>query len=386
MIDPHGGALVEGRVGSEERRELLHYARSLKKLVVDARVAADLTLIATGAYSPLAGFMLREDYNEVVNNLHLANGLPWPIPITLPVRREEAAQLTWCEDVALVNAAGEYLSLIHVEDIYPYDKNREADRVYRTREDGHPGVRRLYEQGEVLLGGKITDLAEDRPHDLFSRHYLTPQASRRAFAARGWQSVVAFQTRNPIHRSHEYIQKCALELVDGLFLHPLVGETKSDDIPAEVRLRCYEALLENYYPRNRTVLSVFPAAMRYAGPREAVFHALVRKNYGATHFIVGRDHAGVGHYYGPYDAQRIFTEFDEEAIGIKPLFFDHTFYCRDCGQVASEKTCNHEPDARLQLSGTKVRELLRAGQPLPEEFTRPEISRILVEAFRQEVS
>jgi sulfate adenylyltransferase len=365
-----------------ERKEAIEYARSLKKFVVNARIASDLELIATGAYSPLEGFLRREDYIGVIRDMHLANGLPWTIPITLPVDKHEACSLTLGEDIALVNDQGEQLALFHIEDLYTYDKALEADLVFKTRDLAHPGVKNLREQGDILLGGKITYLADSRLRDLFARHYRTPEETRHSFAQRGWRSIVAFQTRNPIHRAHEYIQKCALEIVDGLLVHPLVGETKADDVPAEVRIRCYETLLENYYPPNRTLLSVFPASMRYAGPREAVFHALVRKNYGATHFIVGRDHAGVGNYYGPYDAQKIFTEFDKGKIGITPLFFESTFYCKPCGQMASDKTCNHENGARVYLSGSKIRELLRAGQMLPEEFTRPEISKILIEAYR----
>lgn len=382
MIKPHGGTLIDRRAHTDQEKDLLAYARSLKQIVVNARIASDLKLIAIGAYSPLEGFLRREDYIQVVENLHLANGLLWSIPITLPVSKHEAWNLRLDQDIALVDDEGTRLALLHVEDLYTYDKHREADLVFKTRDRAHPGVRSLYAQGEILLGGKITYLADDHHQNEFARYDFTPEETRRAFAERHWMHIVVFQTRNPIHRAHEYIQKCALETVDGLFLHPLVGQTKGDDIPADVRMRCYEVLLEHYYPRDRTFLSVFPAAMRYAGPREAVFHALVRKNYGATHFIVGRDHAGVGNYYGPYDAQNIFRELDKEALGITPLFFDHIFYCKACRHMASDKTCNHRNGARLHLSGSKVRELLRAGQMLPEEFTRPEISHILIESYR----
>ena len=314
--------------------------------------------------------------------MHLANGLPWSIPLTLAVTDEIANTINEGESVLLTNDEdGEPIAILQVQEKYGYDKAREATSVYGTNDAAHPGVAALERQGDVLLGGPVSVLRRLVEPEFVS-HALTPEQTRAAFADRQWRSVVGFQTRNPVHRAHEHIQKTALEMVDGLLLHPLVGETKSDDVPADVRMRCYEVLLENYFPRDRVLLGVMPAAMRYAGPREAVFHALVRKNYGCTHFIVGRDHAGVGNYYGTYDAQRIFDQFDRAQLEIQILEFEHAFYCNRCAGMASTKTCPHDASFRVFLSGTKVRELLRNGSDLPAEFTRPEVAAVLREAYR----
>ena len=374
-IAPHGGRLINRLVHGEEADELRQRAADLPSLHLNARQLSDLELIASGALSPLEGFMERADYDSVVEEMHLANGLPWTIPITLAAGDGDVpAENT---DIALYDPHGTLRGIMAVQEVYPYDKTREAREVYRTEEAAHPGVAALYAQGDMLLGGPVTVLpaADDGPY------HLPPAAARAAFAARGWRTVVGFQTRNPVHRAHEYIQKCALEIVDGLLLHPLVGETKSDDIPAEVRLRCYEVLLANYYPQDRVILGVLPAAMRYAGPREAIFHALMRKNHGCTHFIIGRDHAGVGTYYGTYDAQKLFDQFAPDALGITPLRFENSFYCRRCAGMASDKTCPHGPEDRVALSGTAVRAMLRAGELPPPEFSRPEVARVLVEAL-----
>jgi sulfate adenylyltransferase len=369
-----------------ELADLLAEARRLPAVRVDARVAADLELLAVGAIAPLDGFMLRTDYQDVVQRMHLAGGAVWTIPVTLAVARDVAASLRLGGRVALYpsedgEAADEPLAILEVREIYGYDQQVEAREVYRTTDEQHPGVAALYRQGDTLLGGPVTVLRR-QIDPVFAPYALSTDETRRAFAQRGWQTVVGFQTRNPIHRAHEYIQKVALEGVDGLLVHPLVGQTKSDDIPAKVRLRCYEVLLRDYYPQDRVLLAVMPAAMRYAGPREAVFHALIRRNYGCTHFIVGRNHAGVGAYYGDYDAQQIFANFSRDEVGITPLFFENSFYCLRCAGMASSKTCPHPDSDHLSLSGTRVRELLRAGADLPPEFSRPEVAAVLREAMQ----
>ncbi|MEX1253206.1 MAG: sulfate adenylyltransferase [Dehalococcoidia bacterium] len=383
LIPPHGGTLINREVTGDEAAALAGKARSLPALRLNSRTLCDLELLAIGGFSPLEGFMTNAEYRSVVDAMHLPDGLPWSLPVTLAASREEAASLRDGAQVALADADGAPLAVLDLEERFDYDKEREAKLAYGTTEDAHPGVAALYAQGDALLAGRVTVFR--RPPAAFAEHRLTPAQTRAAFVERGWRTVVGFQTRNPVHRAHEYIQKCALEIVDGLLLHPLVGDTKGDDIPADVRMRCYQVLLDGYYPADRVLLSVLPAAMRYAGPREAIFHAIVRKNYGCSHFIVGRDHAGVGSYYGTYDAQKIFLEFAPGELGMTPLFFEHTFFCRACEGMASSKTCPHENDQRIALSGTKVRELLAAGEAPPHEFTRPEVAQVLIEAMSRTV-
>ena len=380
-IPAHGGRLVSRELTGIERETLLERVPSMPRINLRPREISDLEMIANGAFSPLEGFMCEDDYIAVRGNMHLASGLPWTIPVTLSVSEDFANGLAEDSDIALFADDDHLLGILRLQQKFRYDKVREAERVYLTTESSHPGVAALYEQGDWLLGGPISLL--NRPRNAsFPGFRLDPKQTREAFKNKGWRRVVAFQTRNPIHRAHEYIIKCALETVDGLLLHPLVGETKSDDISAEVRMQCYEAMLENYFPRTRTLLAVNPAAMRYAGPREAVFHAIIRKNYGCTHFIVGRDHAGVGNFYGTYDAHYIFAEFDPEALAITPMFFDHSFYCRRCDAMASNKTCPHDSTEHVTLSGTKVREMLGRGELPPREFSRPEVAAILIEAMK----
>jgi sulfate adenylyltransferase len=385
LIPPHGGALVNRLLTGEAALELAERAGSLPVIRLSDRSVSDLEMIAIGGFSPLTGFMGSADYHAVLRDMHLASGLPWSIPVTLAVAAEEARSLPEGGEVVLADPSGLPLATLTITEAFSYDKADEARRVYRTDEEAHPGVAALYRQGDVLLAGPVRVFRRP-PHGDFLPHRLDPAQTRAEFERRGWRRVVGFQTRNPVHRAHEYIQKAAMEIVDGLLLHPLVGETKGDDIPADVRMRCYAVLLERYYPTDRVVLAVNPAAMRYAGPREAIFHALVRKNYGCSHFIVGRDHAGVGNYYGSYDAQHIFDEFDAAALGITPLFFDHTFYCRRCEGMASTKTCPHPAEAHVTLSGTRVRELLSSGQRPPPEFSRPEVAAVLIEAMRATVA
>jgi len=380
-IPPHGGTLVNRIASAAQKEAFLAQAPTLPHIRLSERSQSDLELIAIGGFSPLQGFMSRQDYLAVVKDMRLCNGIAWTLPITLPVARDIAEQLKVGSLVALDSPDGRMIGVLELEEKFTYDKELEAQQVYRTTDDKHPGVKVLYEQGEVYLAGAVW-LLERLPHPQFPQYQIDPPASRALFQAKGWQTIVGFQTRNPIHRAHEYIQKCALEIVDGLFLHPLVGATKSDDIPADVRMRCYEIMLEKYYPSDRVILAINPSAMRYAGPREAVFHAILRKNYGCTHFIVGRDHAGVGNYYGSYDAQHIFREFTPAELGITPLMFEHAFYCTRTQSMATSKTSPSSPEERIHLSGTKVRELLRRGEMPPPEFTRPEVAQELIKAMR----
>jgi sulfate adenylyltransferase len=349
-------------------------------LTLSARQTADFELLANGGFAPLGGFMGSDDWRAVVEEMRLADGGIWAIPVVLATDLDASAG----DVVELVADNGKPLGTLSVQEVFDRDVEREAEMVYRTTEDAHPGVAAIYGEGNRCLAGPIEAAALPDHEEAFAKRLLSPAESRKAFEERGWRRIVAFQTRNPIHRAHEYLTKAALEVCDGLFLHPIIGETKKGDIPADVRMRCYEILMERYYPNGRVILGVNPAAMRYAGPREAIFHSIVRRNYGATHFIVGRDHAGVGDYYGTYDAQEIFHEVDLAELGIEPLFFEHTFWCHDCEGMASNKTCPHPDEAHLFLSGTKVRELLAAGEEPPHEFTRKEVADILIESYRKE--
>ena len=380
-IAAHGGQLVDRIATTAQRQEFLDKADHLPVVQIDQRTVSDLEMIAIGGFSPLTGFMEEADYLSVVNTMRLANGLPWSIPITLSVTEEVAAPLKEGGLVRLDDTKGRFVGVLQLTQKYSYDKKHEALHVYRTNEEKHPGVNVVYKQGAVNLAGSVWLLQRD-PHPKFPSYQIDPVESRSLFREKGWKTIVGFQTRNPIHRAHEYIIKCALEVVDGLFLHPLVGATKEDDIPADVRMRCYEIMLEHYFPKDRVILAINPAAMRYAGPREAIFHALVRKNYGCTHFIVGRDHAGVGDYYGTYDAQYIFDEFEPEELGILPLRFEHAFYCTRTEGMATTKTSPSLPEERIHLSGTKVREMLRRGELPPPQFSRPQVAAELARAMK----
>jgi sulfate adenylyltransferase len=380
LLPAHGGQLVNRVLEGSAREAALERAARAPRLRLNEVNLADVELIATGVYSPLTGFSGSADYQRVVAELRLSDGTLWPIPISLAASLEQAEQLREGGDVALEDSAGKLVALLELQERFTVDLALEAAEVYRTTDQAHPGVAQIYRHGPYRLGGPIWLL--NQPAAPFPDLAFTPVQSRQAFAERGWRTVVGFQTRNPVHRAHEYLQKVALETIDGLFLHPLVGATKDDDLSAEVRVRSYRVLLEHYYPVNRVLLAAYPAAMRYAGPREALLHAISRQNYGCTHFIVGRDHAGVGNYYGTYDAQQIFDTLKPGDLAITPVRFEHTFYCRTCGSVASTRSCPHSSEHHLVLSGTKVRELLRAGTPPPAEFTRPEVAQVLIEALR----
>ncbi len=382
-IAPHGGELVDLLVPEGRRDATRAETDHLPKLVVNARELSDLEMLTVGALSPLTGFVGEDDYVSVLETMHLSNGLAWSIPVTLSLTDDDVKRIGAGSSVALLPSEGaDPIAIVDVAEVFKRDRQKEALGVFGTEDLEHPGVQALHDAGDFCLAGTVRALSLPE-HDDFLSYRLTPAQTRAAFAERGWRTVVGFQTRNPIHRAHEYLQKCALEIVDGLLVHPLVGATKGDDVPADVRMRCYEALFEGYYPKDRAMVSVFPAAMRYAGPREAIWHAICRKNYGCTHFIVGRDHAGVGSYYGTYDAQKIFEEFEPGELGILPLMFEHSFWCNACEGMASPKTCPHGETERVSLSGTKVREMLRAGERPPIEFSRPEVADILIDAMRE---
>ncbi|MED1674919.1 sulfate adenylyltransferase [Pallidibacillus thermolactis] len=377
----HGGNLINRVLTGAKREEYLQKINSLKSLTIDAWALSDLELIAIGGFSPLTGFMNQKDYLRVIEEMRLADGTLWSIPITLPASKEQASQFEIGDEIGLFGEDGKPYGVLKLVEKYTYDKNKEASLVYGTKDLAHPGVKRVYEKGDVYLAGPVY-MINRLNHGSFEEFYKDPIETRQLFAGKGWKTVVGFQTRNPVHRAHEYIQKVALESVDGLLLNPLVGETKSDDIPADIRMESYQVILDHYYPKDRVALVIYPAAMRYAGPKEAILHAIVRKNYGCTHFIVGRDHAGVGNYYGTYEAQELISQYEDE-LGIQIFKFEHAFYCTKCENMATEKTCPHSKEFHVHLSGTKVREKLYNGESLPKEFSRPEVAAVLLKGVRK---
>jgi sulfate adenylyltransferase len=372
---PHGGQLVDRRLDADEASALA--SSPLPSLPLTAAEVADLRALATGAYSPLIGFMGAKEHESVTEQMRLPDGTLWSIPVCLGIPddlRVDAGRLV------LRDEAGGLLGVLEVAEVFERDRAAEAELVYGTTDPAHPGVARVLHSPARAVAGPIQAVVEPLEGPVGSRA-LTPAETRAAFAERGWSTVVGFQTRNPVHRAHEYLMKCALETVDGLLLHPLVGPTKEGDVPAEVRMRAYEAVL-GYFPASRVLLAALVAPMRYAGPREAVLHALVRKNYGCSHFIVGRDHAGVGSYYGTFEAQELIASLPAEDLGITPLRFDNAFYCRRCLAMATHKTCPHPDSEHVALSGTQVRSMLAAGQLPPPEFSRAEVAELLIEAYR----
>lgn len=376
-ITPHGGTLVNRFAPDSEKASLLEKARTLPRIIVDAYAAFDIDGIAKGILSPLTGFMGEADTLSVLDKMCLTSGAPWTIPNLLPVTAEVADRLNVGGEVAVEDDLGNIVAILGLEEKFTLDKQHLVKQVYRTDDMKHPGVAYTMSTGDVYLAGPLQVLADRKVEH--QEYNLTPAETRAAFEARGWKRIVAFQTRNPIHRAHEYLTKCALEMCDGLLIHPLMGTTKSDDIPGDVRMKCYHALMDQYYPKDHVMLSIMPVNMRYAGPREAIMHAIIRRNYGCTHFIVGRDHAGVGNYYGSYDAHYIFDEIDPAALAITPLFFEHSFFSKRTNEMATKKTCPGSDADHVFLSGTKVREMLGRGEAPPPEFTRPEVARILIE-------
>ena len=383
LVPPHGGILKPLMLKGDELKESMEKAHSFPSVRLTSRETSDLIMMGIGAFSPLEGFMKQKDYKNVVDNMHLVDGTLWPIPITLSITQEQSDSLPIGSEIALIDEeSNELMGSMKIEEKYVYDKKHEAEMVFRTHDENHPGVAKVYAQKEILLGGPIKVFSEGPYPELYGYHYGRPEDTRIIFSEKGWKTIAAFQTRNPIHRSHEYCTKIALEVSDGILIHPLVGKLKGDDIPADIRMKCYEILLENYYPKDRVVLKVYPMEMRYGGPREAILHAIFRQNYGCSHLIIGRDHAGVGNYYGPFDAQKIFDDIGEDELHIEPLKIDWTFWCFKCDGMASMKTCPHDKSDRVLISGTKLREMLANGEMPPKEFSRPEVLNILMDYYK----
>ncbi len=374
MIAPHGGRLIERVLTQEEKEDVLARAAHLPSLVLDEEAIADVENLALGVYSPLEGFIGQKDFNQVLHHMRLSNDWPWTIPIVLDVTEEQARSLKVGQEVVLRDEAGTAVALFHLEEKFRYDKEEVAQKVFLTTDLAHPGVARLQKMGPVLLAGPVDLIAS--PPSPFDRYKLSPKETRFLFREKGWRTVVGFQTRNTPHIGHEYVQKTALTFVDGIFINPVIGKKKPGDFRDEVILASYEELIRNYYLKERAVMAILRMEMRYAGPREAIHHAIIRKNFGCTHIIIGRDHAGVGRYYPPYAAQDIFEEFPD--LGIVPLFFKAFYYCRRCQSVVNEKTCPHPKEEHVDFSGTKIREMLLRGEAPPPELMREEVAKVIM--------
>ncbi len=379
LVKPHGSAvlkplLLEGAALAAQKQR----AASLQKVVMGSREVGDLIMLGIGGFTPLAGFMGKADWHGVVTQMQMADGLFWPIPITLSTDAATAAGLNVGEDVALVDGeTDELMGVLTLTEKYGIDKELECREVFRTNDPAHPGVKMVMEQGAVNLAGPVKVFSQGEFPTTYADTYMTPAQTRALFAAKGWNTIAAFQTRNPMHRSHEYLAKIAIEICDGVMVHSLLGKLKPGDIPADVRQQAIGVLLDNYFVKDTVVQSGYPLDMRYAGPREALLHALFRQNYGCTHLIVGRDHAGVGDYYGPFDAQHIFDEIPKDALETKPLKIDWTYWCNACGTMASARTCPHDESQHVKVSGTKLRKLLSENQEVPANFSRPEVLKVL---------
>jgi len=378
LVPPHGGKLSPLLISDEQEKKALRAnASSWKAIQLNSKAESDVIMMATGAYSPLQGFMKQEDYSSVRDHMRMADGLLWPIPVTLPVKSELAATLKVGEEISLLSEASqEVMAVMTIDEIFNYDKDEEALNVFATTDRSHPGVAKICEQGDTYLAGPVRVLNECGYPETYSE-FARPADTRKLFMEKGWRTIAAFQTRNPIHRSHEYLTKVALELCDGLLIHPVVGKLKEGDIPAQVRMDCYHAMMDNYYNKDRTALKVYPIEMLYGGPREAILHAIIRQNFGCSHMIIGRDHAGVGDFYGAFEAQEIFETLKPDDLHLKPINMDWTFWCYKCETIVSAKTCPHDHRDHLMISGTKLRDMLAAGDRPPVEFSRPEVIDIL---------
>jgi sulfate adenylyltransferase len=383
LIPPHGGEMKPLLLRDAALEEARKRSGFLPQIRMTTRERDDLIMMGIGAFSPLEGFMGKGDWKGVCHEMRMANGIFWPIPITLSVSKEEGSRLKEGREIALVNGeTKELLGSLIVQEKYTIDKEVECKEIFKTTDVNHPGVAKVMAQGEINLGGPVKVFSEGGYREKFKGTYATPEETHALFEERGWKTIVALQLRNPMHRSHEYLAKIALEVFDGVFIHQLIGKLKPGDIPAEVRVKCVDVLVDNYFPKGRVIQKGYPLEMRYAGPREALLHALFRQNYGATHLIVGRDHAGVGNYYGPFEAQEIFDQIPRDALLIKPLKIDWTFYCYRCQGMASPKTCPHGSNDHLMLSGTKLRQMLSEGEMPPAEFSRPEVLKILMKYYQ----